>query len=550
MASRENGGVKRKRVSLSVNQKLELIKKLEAGATVAHVCEEYGVKKQTVSDIRKAKDKLTAFSLKFGVPSTSKTSSVGGRKHMRVAQDKDLEEAVYTWIMQERSCGVNVRGSEIQNAAAKLAKHMGVEKFQATAGWLWRFRNRHGMVKTVIHSEAASAPTEVVETFRTGLNDVIKKEGFLHSQVYNAVETCLFWRSLPRNTRAFKRETALHGHKLNKERFSVLCCANADGMHRLQLAVVGRSARPRDLEDIMRQLPVHYYNSKKAWFNLHIFSNWFFTHFIPAVRKYQEDVLKLPADEVKALLILDNTPAHPNVYKAVSNDGKIRCMYLPPDTLLIQPMDQGVVVACKRLYQWWYLHEVLGVIKEEEDFVDDTRGIPRLTNIKNYNLKSAIFNLAASWKAMKITTLATAWKKLLYNVDAEYDFEGLEVRDFHCILQRAGETEVTEDDVSTWLEDTEGDPGYKVLPEDEIVNEVLIGDNRDNSDDDDKKTVDNKPKLSTVRDSIDTIISYIDLSSQPDVQPYYEHFKAFREIIVKKQHQQGKQMKRDNETVA
>lgn len=71
MASRENGGVKRKRVSLSVNQKLELIKKLEAGATVAHVCEEYGVKKQTVSDIRKAKDKLTVFSLTFRLNSTS-----------------------------------------------------------------------------------------------------------------------------------------------------------------------------------------------------------------------------------------------------------------------------------------------------------------------------------------------------------------------------------------------------------------------------------------------------------------------------------------------
>ncbi|KAG7172206.1 Tigger transposable element-derived protein 1-like 132, partial [Homarus americanus] len=52
---------KRKYVTLSVNQKLELIRKLEAGASVARVCDEFGVKKQTVSDIRKAKDKLIAF---------------------------------------------------------------------------------------------------------------------------------------------------------------------------------------------------------------------------------------------------------------------------------------------------------------------------------------------------------------------------------------------------------------------------------------------------------------------------------------------------------
>uniref|UniRef100_A0A8C6X7W9 HTH psq-type domain-containing protein n=1 Tax=Naja naja TaxID=35670 RepID=A0A8C6X7W9_NAJNA len=56
---------KRKRVNLSVKQKLELIEKLESGWSVARACEEYGVKKQTVSDIRKAKEKLKRFVLMF-----------------------------------------------------------------------------------------------------------------------------------------------------------------------------------------------------------------------------------------------------------------------------------------------------------------------------------------------------------------------------------------------------------------------------------------------------------------------------------------------------
>ena len=73
----------RKLVTLSVNKKLELIRKLEAGASVKSVCEEYGVKKQTVSDIRKAKDKLLAFSLKYNVVEGRENSSVGGRKRMR-----------------------------------------------------------------------------------------------------------------------------------------------------------------------------------------------------------------------------------------------------------------------------------------------------------------------------------------------------------------------------------------------------------------------------------------------------------------------------------
>lgn len=112
----------------------------------------------------------------------------------------------------------------------------------------------------------------------------------------------------------------------------------------VRLAIVGRSAHPQVSKDIIHQLPVHYYNCKKAWINLLIFSNWFYTHFIPAI-SIRKTSLTIPADDVKVLLILDSTPAHPNVDKAVSSDGSSRRMYLPPNVaLLIQPMDQGVIL--------------------------------------------------------------------------------------------------------------------------------------------------------------------------------------------------------------
>ncbi|KAG7176150.1 Tigger transposable element-derived protein 7-like 71 [Homarus americanus] len=94
--------------------------------------DEYGVKKQTVSDISKAQDKLTVFSLKYNVDANFKSSSVGARKHRRVAKDTNLEEAVTKWFVQQRSCGNVVRGVEIQAAAAKLASHMGIENFEAS----------------------------------------------------------------------------------------------------------------------------------------------------------------------------------------------------------------------------------------------------------------------------------------------------------------------------------------------------------------------------------------------------------------------------------
>ena len=45
-----------KRVNLGIDEKLDLIMKLVSGISVVRVCDEYGVKKQTVSDIRRSND--------------------------------------------------------------------------------------------------------------------------------------------------------------------------------------------------------------------------------------------------------------------------------------------------------------------------------------------------------------------------------------------------------------------------------------------------------------------------------------------------------------
>ena len=52
MASKQKESGKLKRVNLCTGEKLELIKKLESGVSVVRICDEHGVKKQTVSDIR------------------------------------------------------------------------------------------------------------------------------------------------------------------------------------------------------------------------------------------------------------------------------------------------------------------------------------------------------------------------------------------------------------------------------------------------------------------------------------------------------------------
>ena len=101
MPGRGTARAPRKLVTLSVNKKLELISKSEGGASVKSVCEEYGVKKQTMLDIRKNEDKLLAFSVKCNVIEGREGSSLGGRKRMQVSKDENLEEAVIRWFVQQ-----------------------------------------------------------------------------------------------------------------------------------------------------------------------------------------------------------------------------------------------------------------------------------------------------------------------------------------------------------------------------------------------------------------------------------------------------------------
>ena len=142
--------------------------------------------------------------VKFDVSATKDRSGiVHKRKHMKVCSSKDLEEAVFKWYTQERSIKVNVRGTDLVDAAFKLAKHMGIE-FSGSTGWLWRFRKRHGIGNKKVQGESGSADTEAEEPFRLKLQELIREEDLHLNQIYNADETTLYWRSLPVNTQAFK----------------------------------------------------------------------------------------------------------------------------------------------------------------------------------------------------------------------------------------------------------------------------------------------------------------------------------------------------------
>ena len=104
---------------------------------------------------------------------------------MKIGNQKELDEAVYKWYVQQKAFGTKVTSETIRNACEQLRKHLGIE-CSASDGWLWRFRNRHGLRDTQLWGEAGGADTAGAEVYRIQLNELIKKEGLFMSQVCNA----------------------------------------------------------------------------------------------------------------------------------------------------------------------------------------------------------------------------------------------------------------------------------------------------------------------------------------------------------------------------
>ena len=180
-----------------------------------------------------------------------------------------------------------------------------------------------------MQGEKVSADVSAVDPFKDELQDVLEREQLTLDQLYNCDETGLFYRMLPNKTLAGRSEKDASAMKKQKERVTLMSCSNATGMHKLPLMLIGKSVNPRCFKNINKKaLPVQYCAQTNAWMDSPIFSNCFHNQFVPAVSKYQKE----RGLTVKALLLLDNAPSHPDVSTLVSQDGNIKGMYLPPNT--------------------------------------------------------------------------------------------------------------------------------------------------------------------------------------------------------------------------
>lgn len=397
---------KRKRSVLSIKDKQIIISRLDKGEKGTNLAPEFGISKQQISDIRKNKDKILKFT------DNIETSEGLKRKSLKLANDERLDQALYTWFIQQRSTGTPISGPLLQEKAKHFSMQLNGESadhesFKASTGWLDKFKNRYGIRNLSIQGEKLSAAEETVEPFLQKLNKVIEERGLILEQIYNADETGLLWKCLPQRTLVSCREKSAPGFKKAKDRLTVLGCTNATGTHKLKPVLIGKSAKPRCFKNVnMDALPVTYKSQRNAWMNSEIFAEWFTKEFVPAVKRHQRlQNIHSP----KALLLIDNCSAHPD--ELSSCDGSVTCMFLPPNTTsLIQPMDQGVLQAMKNRYKRKLLQKV--ICAQDLDHTQSVKDI-----VKLHTVKDALYMVCDAWDEASPESIRKAYNKLKIHSD-------------------------------------------------------------------------------------------------------------------------------------
>lgn len=318
-----------KRKSLCIEEKVLLIRSIEAGEKISDVGRRSGFSRSTVSTIWKNKEKILQ-------------AEENGKfaKKLKKPQYEDLDQAMLSWFYRQRQNNMPVSGPIMKAKAEKFAEELGLTAFKASEGWLGKFKQRHHINYGKINGEAQSVDRNVTHDWIYRVWPKLK-EKYAPSDTFNADETGIFFKLTPDKTLKFKAEKCVGG-KLSKERITVLVAANMSGTEKRKLLVIGKSKNPRCFKNI-KQLPVTYKANKSAWMTSQIFEE--------ELRKWDAELKGR-----KILLLVDNCPAHP----LVSNLRNIELAFFPPNTTsVLQPMDQSVIKSLKSHYRKKLLMELV-----------------------------------------------------------------------------------------------------------------------------------------------------------------------------------------------
>lgn len=447
---------KRRHVTLSLTDKIEVIKKLDRGEKIILIAKEYNIGKSTVSEIKKKRESILAYCSKV-------ECDLSTRKTLRPAKHPEVEQALYEWYLQQRAENVFITGDTICEKARFFYKEMTQkDDFRASKGWIDHFKKRFGIKLSALKGENMSGSVVNCGEFKNVVEKEIMENELVRSQVYYVGEASLFWKSVPENlmkSSLEEREKAT----FRKDKLAFLTCCNADGTHKLNITVANN-------DENLDNLPVKYFNRKSIIMSRKALSEWFHEEFIPRVRTF----LKSNELPEKALVMIDNYCFDLPMYEELkSEDNQIRCLYLPPSvTRLNQPSDQTLNHWLKLNYK----KTILNYLLSSQNVLSEA--------VKELSLKSAIDFLNNSWQKVSEDAVVRFWKAfwpLAEDNDEDLLFKTVStnVEAVYCEFQKliehftpttSSNSSITLEEIIDWVNEEERMPYFQ--SDKEIVEKV------------------------------------------------------------------------------
>ena len=88
------------------------------------------------------------------------------RRKLRAGAREALDAAVFKWFLNLRSQNVGLSGNIIQEKASIYAKELNIENFEASDGWLRRWKERRNITFKTVSGKSNSVTSEMVNAWK------------------------------------------------------------------------------------------------------------------------------------------------------------------------------------------------------------------------------------------------------------------------------------------------------------------------------------------------------------------------------------------------
>ena len=348
-----------KKEHLDLLQTRSMARDLRDGMSESEAVKKYNSSKGTVGRVRKEMDNLLSMDPEF----INK-----GAKRKRQVKNENLEIYVTNFVTHCRLHNCVVTDPMVCNAAETFAEEdLGIE-FNASQGWLEKFKQRNKLISRTLQGERASAPIPNADVFQSKLPGLLKY--YEPKNILNGDEVGLYNLQSARKTLLFKGDDPA-GTKIDIRRLTMYLVAGMDG-HLEEMMIINTALKPRAFKKInydFKRLPncIQWRANKKGWMNSELFYEWLLAF-----------NGKMASQNRIVLLFFDNFGGHQCAYhEAESILNHVKVEWLPLNcTSIVQPIYQDIGCALKISY-WEYLHEHMGTMlmmnKDPMDGVDVLR---------------------------------------------------------------------------------------------------------------------------------------------------------------------------------